>query len=104
MKTKKILTLLSLYFFLLQGRAQLFSNMGRFHNQAFVGSGYTSSFGNISYGLNHTRYFKRIRKDIVGILDFSSPYLVSIVPVLFLEKAFSLIYIKRIIIIFRFQS
>jgi hypothetical protein len=53
--------------------AQLLTELGEHHNQLFVGSGYTESFANITYGINHTRYFKRLKRDIVGILDFTSP-------------------------------
>ncbi len=54
-------------------KAQLFTKLGNYHNQFFVGAGYSESFLNTSYGINHTRYFKCFKRDIVGILDFSSP-------------------------------
>jgi hypothetical protein len=56
------------------GQSQLYTNLGgEHHNQFFIGAGYSESFNNISYGFNHVRYFKRIKRDVVGILDFSSP-------------------------------
>ncbi len=54
-------------------KAQLYTNLGEQHNQFFVGAGYYNSFSNITYGFNHTRYFKVIKRDVTGILDFSSP-------------------------------
>ena len=54
-------------------KAQLLTELGEHHNQFFIGSGYTESFGNLTYGINHKRYFKRLKKQIVGILDFTSP-------------------------------
>lgn len=53
--------------------AQLLTQLGEQHNQFFVGSGYTNSFGNVTYGINHTHYFKKLKKEITGILDFTSP-------------------------------
>lgn len=54
-------------------RAQLYTRLGQKHNQFFVGSGYSNSFINLDYGLNHSRYFKRLKRDVIGILDFSTP-------------------------------
>lgn len=53
--------------------AQLFTRNSEYHNQIFVGPAYTQSFANITYGINHWRYFKIIKREVVGILDFSSP-------------------------------
>jgi len=53
--------------------AQLFTKLGEHHNQFYIGLGYSDSFFNTTYGINHTRYFKRLKRDISGILDFSSP-------------------------------
>ncbi len=53
--------------------AQLFTKLGDQHNQFFVGSGYSQCYGNITYGINHARYFKIIKRDVIGIIDFSSP-------------------------------
>jgi hypothetical protein len=75
MAFKKITSICLLFVCLVHqnAQAQLYSNLGSFRNQIFVGSGYTQSFGNISYGINHSRFFKRLKRDVVGILDFSSP-------------------------------
>lgn len=54
-------------------KAQLYTNLGEHHNQFFIGAGYYNSFSNVTYGFNHVRYFKIIKRDITGILDFSSP-------------------------------
>jgi len=54
-------------------KAQLVTELGGSHNQFYIGSGYSDSFFNTTYGINHTRYFKRLKRDISGILDFSSP-------------------------------
>jgi hypothetical protein len=59
--------------FCMSTKAQLFTKLGNHHNQFFVGAGYSESFVNTSYGINHTRYFKCFKRDIIGILDFSSP-------------------------------
>ena len=69
----KILSLFIAVVICLPAKAQLFTKLGNYHNQFFVGAGYSESFSNISYGINHTRYFKCFKRDIVGILDFSSP-------------------------------
>jgi hypothetical protein len=54
-------------------KAQLVTNLGEYHNQFFVGTGYSESFANIKYGLNHTRYFKKLKRNVDGIIDFSLP-------------------------------
>ena len=54
-------------------KAQLLSELNHYHNQVFFGPGYTLSFINISYGWQHTKYFKRFKKHITSILDFSTP-------------------------------
>ena len=69
----KIAYLLIAVVIYLPAKAQLFTKLGNHHNQLFVGAGYSESFLNVSYGINHTRYFKCFKRDIVGILDFSSP-------------------------------
>lgn len=70
---KKIVCLLLSFIFYSSVKAQLVTNLGEQHNQFFVGSGYSESFANITYGLNHTRYFKKLKRNIDGIIDFSSP-------------------------------
>ena len=62
-----------LFFVAFGSRAQLYVKLGPLRNQFFIGSGYSESFSNISYGINHTRYFKRLKRTIVGIIDFNSP-------------------------------
>ncbi|HXU25872.1 MAG TPA: hypothetical protein VN698_01480 [Bacteroidia bacterium] len=71
-KKSFVCLLLSLVFYT-SVKAQLVTNLGEHHNQFFVGSGYSESFANITYGLNHTRYFKKLKRNIDGIIDFSSP-------------------------------
>ncbi|MEO8759614.1 MAG: hypothetical protein ABI388_01460 [Bacteroidia bacterium] len=72
LKKRLVCLLLSLLFYT-SAKAQLVTNLGEHHNQFFVGSGYYESFANITFGLNHTRYFKRIKRNIDGIIDFSLP-------------------------------
>jgi len=70
---KSIVCLLLSFVLYTSVKAQLVTNLGEHHNQFFVGSGYSDSFGNIIYGLNHTRYFKKLKRNISGIIDFSLP-------------------------------
>ncbi len=72
------------------GHAQLLTNLGAHHNQVFFGVGYTQSFGNVSYGINHSRYFKRLKRTITGILDFSSPLSPQYYTRFILRKGFQL--------------
>src|SRR4051812_22111901 len=75
MRLKKMRPLLFFVFFIMFNRirGQLLTDVGEYHNQVFVGSGYTESFANTTYGINHQRYFSKIKRDITGILDFTSP-------------------------------
>jgi hypothetical protein len=70
---KSLVCLLLNFVFYTSVKAQLVTNLGDQHNQFFVGSGYSQSFVNITYGFNHTRYFKKLKRNIDGIIDFSSP-------------------------------
>jgi hypothetical protein len=70
---KGLVCLLLSFIFYTPVKAQLVTNLGEHHNQFFVGSGYSESFVNITYGLNHTRYFKKLKRNIDGIISFSSP-------------------------------
>lgn len=54
-------------------KGQLYTNLGEQHNQIFMGAGYSDSFSNIHYGINHVHYLKIIKRDLIGILDFSTP-------------------------------
>ncbi|MGZ3866496.1 MAG: hypothetical protein ACXVC6_04625 [Bacteroidia bacterium] len=53
--------------------AQLLTNLGAYHNQLFVNSGYYLSFANYSIGWIHTEHPKFLKRDIAGIIDFSFP-------------------------------
>lgn len=75
--------------------AQLVVNTGKFRNQFFVGAGYHDSFGSIAYGLNHTKYFKIIKKEITGILDFSSPLSANYYTRFVFRKGFQLDCYKK---------
>ena len=70
---KNILFLFLLGVFFQKTSAQLLTELGQYHNQVFVGTGYTNSFANVTYGINHVHYFKIIKREIAGILDFTSP-------------------------------
>ncbi len=90
MKSIKSLILIFVFFYAYNCGAQLLTNLDRHHNQVFLGVGYTQSFGNISYGINHSRYFKRLKKTITGILDFSSPISPQYYTRFILRKGFQL--------------
>ena len=76
-------------------KAQLLNQLGEHHNQLFVGSGYTQSFANITYGINHVRYFKFLKRDVVGILDFTSPISNQYFTRFIFRKGFQLDVYKR---------
>jgi hypothetical protein len=81
--------------FFKNSRAQLLTELGEHHNQFFVGTGYTESFANITYGINHQRYFKRLKKEIVGILDFTSPLSDQYFTRFIFRKGFQLVVYKK---------
>ncbi|MGZ4038716.1 MAG: hypothetical protein ACXVPQ_12875, partial [Bacteroidia bacterium] len=78
-----------------RSQAQLLTRMGDYHNQVFAGPAYTQSFGNISYGFNHWRYFKIIKREVVGILDFSSPVSAKYYTRFVFRKGFQLDVYKK---------
>ena len=76
-------------------KAQLLNELGEHHNQFFVGTGYTESFANVTYGINHVRYFKILKRDVVGILDFRSPISNQYFTRFIFRKGFQLDVYKR---------
>lgn len=73
-KAAKILLITVLLSGSFKASAQLLTNLGKYHNQVFVNTGYYLSFANYSVGWLHKGYVKFLRKELVGILDFSIPY------------------------------
>ena len=73
LRFKKSCLLFLFCVFFLKAPAQLLTELSPHHNQVFIGSGYTDSFANITYGINHVHYFKKLKREISGILDFTSP-------------------------------
>jgi hypothetical protein len=70
----KILLILLVTACSFQSRAQLLTNLGVYHNQIFVNSGYYLSFANYSVGWIHKEHPKFLKREIASILDFSFPY------------------------------
>ncbi len=71
---KSIIIIIAFFSEMKECCAQLYTSLGEnSHNQLFIGTGYSNSFGNITFGINHKKYFRVIKKNIVGILDFSLP-------------------------------
>jgi hypothetical protein len=92
----KIYLFIAISFFLEKPlSAQLLVNTGNYHNQFFIGSGYHDSFGSATYGFNHTKYFKRIKKNITGILDFSTPLSPNFYTRLIFRKGFQFDCLKK---------
>jgi len=51
-------------------KAQLYTNLGSYHNQFFVGAGYSESFANINYGINQDQSEKLGSKFLESILQY----------------------------------
>lgn len=92
---KGLVCLILSFIFYTSVKAQLVTNLGEHRNQFFVGSGYSESFANITYGLNHTRYFKKLKRNIVGIIDFSSPLNVKYYTRFVFRKGFQFDVFKK---------
>ena len=92
---KSIVGLMLSLVFCISVKAQLVTNLGEHHNQFFVGSGYSDSFGNITYGLNHTRYFKKLKRNISGIIDFSLPLNINYYTRFVFRKGFQFDVFKK---------
>ena len=75
--------------------SQVVVNTGNYRNQFFVGAGYNDSFGSVNYGFNHTKYFKIIKKEITGILDFNLPLSPNFYTRFIFRKGFQFIFIER---------
>ena len=57
----------------LSTRAQVLFNMGEYRNIAYCSVGQNSSFENATIGIARRDYIKLIKKEVIGILDFSVP-------------------------------
>lgn len=92
---KNLVCFLLSFIFYTSVKAQLVTNLGEHHNQFFVGSGYSDSFANITFGLNHTRYFKKLKRNIDGIIDFSLPLNTKIYTRFVFRKGFQFDIFKK---------
>ncbi len=75
LKKTSIVLIVFLLFLPFFNKAQLYSHLeADHHNSIFINTGFQRSFLNYSFGIIHTKYQKRLKRDLTEILELTLPY------------------------------
>jgi hypothetical protein len=69
----RLLSLLILALISLTLKSQVLFNMGEYRNLAYTSAGFNNSFENVTIGIARRDYIKKIKREVIGVLDVSLP-------------------------------
>ena len=69
-------------------KAQLLFNMNDYRNLVYSSGGYSGGFSNITVGIARREYIRRIKKEVIGIVDISLPVSNQFFTKYFIKKGF----------------